>query len=473
MGGAMRAFKQCRWWVVSFIMAALSPTALAATFAEVANQRLQHIAERAGWPEAAAVVVRADAEPALLFYGEAANANRKYLLGSASKPLTALTTLRLVAAGKLELDAPVRALLPQLAWRDEPADRPVTVRDLLQHRSGLTRAHGMTAMPATLTANTIQLADITLATRPGSHYHYSNLNYLLLGLLIEQVTGQPFAEALSAQLLRPLGMDRTAVVLDPGRDLDMATGHQYWFAWARPVAQPIPAAAMAPAGYIATTAGDISKLLRLMLGSGVVAGERFLPEPLWQAMLTPPETTSGYGMGWSVFPWGEHQSYAHDGLLPAYSASLQVWPAQQVAMAVLVPVNEGIFAPARDVLLGDLYRLAQTERSAADTQAFVPKERLFRAALALLLLLLMGRLLWALWRWRQRRQPALLATRMQQRRLLTAVLFQLAVLLALMWWFKVPAKVVVFQPDLAVALLLAPFLTVLRGVFARAVPAGP
>jgi len=49
---------------------------------------------------------------------------------------------------------------------------------------------------------------------------------------------------------------------------------------------------------------------------------------------------------------------------------------------------------------------------------------------------------------------------------------QLAVLLALMWWFKVPAQVVVFQPDLAVALLLAPFLAVLRGVFARAVRTG-
>lgn len=472
MVGAMRAFKQCRW-LVSFIVAALLPTALAADFTEAATQRLQHIAERAGWPEAAAVVLRADAEPALLFYGEAVNADRKYLLGSASKPLTALTTLRLVAAGKLALDAPVRSLLPQLAWRGEPADRPVTVRDLLQHRSGLTRGHGMTTMPATLTADTIQLADITLATRPGSHYHYSNLNYLLLGLLIEQVTGQSFADALSTHVLQPLGMNHTAVVLEPSREPNMASGHQYWFAWAKSATQPVPAASMAPAGYIATSAGDISKLLQLMLANGVVAGERFLPAPLWRAMLTPPETASGYGMGWSVFPWGEHQSYAHDGLLPAYSASLQVWPAQQLAMAVLVPINEGIFAPARDVLLGDLYWLAQAEQPAADAQAFVPKERLFRAVLALLLLLLIGRLSWALWRWRQRGRPALLAARTQQWRLLRAVLTQLAVLLALMWWFKVPAQVVVFQPDLAVALLLAPFLAVLRGVFARAVRAGP
>ncbi|AKS41131.1 serine hydrolase domain-containing protein [Wenzhouxiangella marina] len=132
-------------------------------------------------------------------------------LASASKPFTALATLRLVDAGCLDLDAAIVDYLPALS--PNPTARPIRVRDLLQHSSDLPDylASGLNTPPEErrLTFLHAQLEAWCRNARPGQRHEYANTNYVVLALIIEAVTGKRWAQHLSETLIEPLGLRNT------------------------------------------------------------------------------------------------------------------------------------------------------------------------------------------------------------------------------------------------------------------------
>lgn len=133
--------------------------------------------------------------------GEVNGAQTLFHLASVGKMFTAVAIGQLVDAGQLSLDDSLAALLPQLPWA--AASRPITVRQLLSHTSGLGQS---------------QRADIPIdsafattppAFLPGSHFSYSNEGFEILGLIIERTAAQPYWDYLRARVLRPAGMTAT------------------------------------------------------------------------------------------------------------------------------------------------------------------------------------------------------------------------------------------------------------------------
>ncbi|WP_097328046.1 serine hydrolase domain-containing protein [Paractinoplanes atraurantiacus] len=159
-------------------------------------------------------------------------ANARFRIGSVTKVFTATVVLQLAAEHRLSLDAPVQRYLPELL----PAEYPeVTVRQLLNHTDGLPSP----ALPDDLEWILAHRYDrwtprqiVRDALRnprefePGAKQHYTNMGYIVAGLLIEKVTGRPYAQEIDRRIARPLGLRDTYV---PGADPAIRGPHAHGY----------------------------------------------------------------------------------------------------------------------------------------------------------------------------------------------------------------------------------------------------
>ncbi|RST18351.1 class A beta-lactamase-related serine hydrolase [Streptomyces sp. WAC05374] len=151
--------------------------------------------------------------------GAAMDTRARFRVGSVSKTFSSVVLLQLVDEGRVELDAPVNRYLPGLL----PDDR-ITVRHLLTHRSGLAdytdKMFAQTVPGFESVRNRVftyqELVDLSLAeprtTEPGVAYKYSNANFVVVGMLIEKITGKPVGQEYQRRIIKPLGLRNTSYV---------------------------------------------------------------------------------------------------------------------------------------------------------------------------------------------------------------------------------------------------------------------
>jgi len=250
----------------------------------------------------------------------------RFEIGSISKTFTAVLLGILADEGKLDLDAAVADHLPWFA--PNGGSRAITVRHLLQHTSGLVA--GADSMPDAA-ARGYALRDARTWAEPGEMFHYSNEGYNLLGLIVEQVTGESLADAMAGRLLRPLGMrDSAALITHEGVD-GLATGYRFL----RDDRPPLPSARLAPAGFfeysaadgnVLATASDLGRFARMLLGRGTLDGSRTIgPERFRQIVTLPADAVdSGYALGVDVEVIDGHTWLTHAGGMVGYRSYLAV-----------------------------------------------------------------------------------------------------------------------------------------------------
>jgi CubicO group peptidase (beta-lactamase class C family) len=255
----------------------------------------------------------------------------QFRIGSITKTFTAVLVLQLRDEGRLRLDDPLDSHVPGTPFGDR------TVRDLLGHLSGLTREpagdfwEASPGVPAEELLSGLRSAEAVLPSRRA--FHYSNLAYGLLGLVVARLRGSPFDEALHARLLRPLALDRTTYLAVP----PAATGFRV-----HPHAdvlreEPAPdTGAMAPAGQLWSTPADLVRFGAFLADPdpAVLAPDTLdeMCEPV--AMRDPSRWTSGYGLGLQLFRRGDRVLVGHGGSMPGFVAGLAVARADRVAVAL-------------------------------------------------------------------------------------------------------------------------------------------
>ena len=287
---------------------------------------------------------------------ERVTSNTPFVIGSISKSFTALAVMQLAEAGKVDLDASVRAYLPEFVGKAAGA---ITIAQLLGHTSGYSTLQGNSA-PAdsesggdAIARRAAWYADQAPANPPGSRYEYSNANYLVLGRVIEVVSGMPYADYISAKIFEPLGMEHSYVSGD-GQHTALATGHTPWFGSMRPVgAQGEPAGlGSAPQGGIVSTASDMALYLRMMLNGQ----DDILSAAGKVRMLQPAADASpGYGFGWMLN--SEEQSAYHTGMTPGFEAIAAMIPTKQRGALVLTNGVSGMgFAETTQLRYGTVAR---------------------------------------------------------------------------------------------------------------------
>jgi len=246
--------------------------------------------------------------------------------GSLSKIFTAVLTLNLVAEQRLALDEPVAGI-----GSGEPA---VTITHLLTHSSGLPRegnfGYWFSGEFPNEAALSRFLAVTALQSPPGQTVNYSNIGFAALGLELQRASGESYMRALSTRVLRPLQLESTG---GPGPVAGIATGYtppgtvlpreDKPFAGVgrevgtRHVREYHDAAAMTPAFGLYTTAADLGRLARFLLGQD---GNSVLPNELRRQMLKPANARRTLGLGTGVFDG--HEVVRHSGWFAAHRSHL-------------------------------------------------------------------------------------------------------------------------------------------------------
>lgn len=150
-----------------------------------------------------------------------------YVLGSVTKTYTATALMRLVAEGRVELDAPVRWYVPELRLADERAAAEVTVLNLLNHTAGLDwgiivdTGEGDDA----LAVYVAKLAELEQISPPGARASYSQAGYNLAGRIVEKVTGLTYERAVASLVFEPLGLSHSFFARDDVMTRRFAVGH--------------------------------------------------------------------------------------------------------------------------------------------------------------------------------------------------------------------------------------------------------
>lgn len=207
-------------------------------------------------------------------------ATDKVHVGSVSKTILAAGLLRMATLGLFHLDDSIEKYLSKLPVHNQfNTTDPITIRHLIDHTSGLTDAKlwhifSTTANPDTpLEAVYLNSPSIlTVQSRPGSIYSYSNLGYTILGMVIQKISKTRYEDYLSENLLKPLGMVNSSFqFIAQATDKDLAFGH---FDNGESVAaMPMY---LRPAGQFTTTAEDVGKFLKFMMSDGKINGKPFI-----------------------------------------------------------------------------------------------------------------------------------------------------------------------------------------------------
>lgn len=264
-----------------------------------------------------------------------ATAETVYRIGSVTKQFTAAAIMQLVEQGKVRLNDPITRYLPEFPMQGHT----VTVRHLLQHTSGVksytslgprwqARMHEDLA-PAELVA---LFQDEPFEFVPGERWSYSNSGYFLLGLIVERASGQSYADYVREHLFQPLGLTQTRYCPNAAGG-DMAEGYM------RGIAGPVRALDISmthpyAAGALCSTVTDLLTWTRALAGGRVVSPASY--REMATAGLLDSGKSTDYGYGLAVGDLEGHAKLAHGGGIPGFSAYLAHYPADDMAVAVLV-----------------------------------------------------------------------------------------------------------------------------------------
>lgn len=263
-----------------------------------------------------------------------------FLLGSVTKTYTATALLRLVAEGRVELDAPVRRYVPELRLADERATAEITVLQLLNHTSGLDWALQIDTGEGddALARQAAKLPELKPIAPPGSRASYSQSGYNLLGHVIEKVTGTTYEQAIASLVTEPLGLSQTLFDRDDVMTRRFAVGHNGDENGTMSVARPWRFwRGHNPGGGGASSAADVLRWARFHLGDG--AG--VLPTELLRRMREPTAVLRGsslgdaFGICWFLREVDGARAIGHGGSSNGQFAELLVVPERNFAVVSL------------------------------------------------------------------------------------------------------------------------------------------
>ena len=276
--------------------------------------------ERLNIPGASLAIVKGDQVEYLQGYGVSnpdgteMTSGTPIVLGSTSKSFTALAIMQLVEQGKIHLDDPVHSYIPWFQLADQEESKKITIQHLLNQTSGLSTYDGQVAISQgdqTLKELIQSLANTELTYPVGEQYQYSNLNYGILGLVVEEVTNKSYNEYINESIFKPLEMNHSYADPKDDRNHTIAGGYQTVFGFKVPTEQ-LNHEGNVPFGYLISSAEDMANYMIVQLNQGQFKGKSILSANAMNTMHHPSsliENDTYYAMGWEV----NKEGISHNG----------------------------------------------------------------------------------------------------------------------------------------------------------------
>ncbi len=268
-----------------------------------------------------------------------ANSATMFRIGSVTKQFTAALVMRRVERGELFLDDTLEKFAPQFPLHTSPQGRAVTVRQLLNHTSGIPSYTDLgeewaSKWPLELSHEELLalVAGKPFDFEPGASWSYNNTGYYLLGMVLEKVSGKSYAQLVLDELATPLGLSRTRY--DSNQELIKNRAQGYTLA-GRTKVNDVPLGMNQPgaAGGLLSTAGDLVRWKLALRGGKVVSLESF-------ALMTTPDAAADgaggeYGFGLEVDQFEGRRRVSHGGGIFGFNSMLSWFPESDVVVAVI------------------------------------------------------------------------------------------------------------------------------------------
>lgn len=268
-------------------------------------------------------------------YGDEGNLNSPYILGSISKSFTAVAIMQLVEQGNLELEKPIFNYLPSI-----DKNCKTTVKPLLNQTSGI---------------NTYMTLENYKTSDSVTDWEYANVNYNLLGQIVENVSGMSYADYITAYIFKPLEMTNSYVSLEAAKQGDLISGYRNYFGFMVRQEMPYPQSTTTgwmtqPAAYLISTANDMGKYLQFYLngGQGLLSPES-IKEMHTDTVFA--ATDYEYGYGWGADNRTGETLLCHGGNVENYSTYMFMLPERGLAAIVLFNACDYLVANSMAVQL--------------------------------------------------------------------------------------------------------------------------
>lgn len=273
-----------------------------------------------------------------------------FIIGSVSKTFTALAIRQLVNEGKLDYNAPVQKYISWFTTADPKASAQITIKHLIDHTSGFSKVSGegvYTGYKYSLEQLVRQLSRVKLNRPVGSSSEYSNYNYLVLGLVVQTVSGKTYEEYVQENIFNPLEMENTFTSEDEADKKDMAMGHHVVYGMVIPTHIPYPKGNISH-GFIISSAEDMAKYLICYLNSGYYKGMSIIPNnelkaPEYSAVSFSPKDKY-YLSYWDIAD-GDRGYYGHQGETVNYSSTITLSQKSRYGIVILTNVSNSFNAP--------------------------------------------------------------------------------------------------------------------------------
>lgn len=297
-------------------------------------------------------------------------ADTLFQIASTSKAFTSTALAMLASDKKLSFDDPVRQHLPYFRLSDLCADSQVTIRDIVSHRTGLTRHDELwDNTPITREQVIRAMGDVALSKPFRTTYQYQNIMFIAAGEVVANASGMSWDDFVRTRIFQPLQMTHTVTSDADWNASNHATGYRWDANNNRVVVQPpIDTTTIGAGGAIKSSARDMANWLRFQLANGAFDLQQLVdPEMLEETKMphtvrriekttrdeNPETNVMSYGMGWTIQDYRGELLVSHSGALNGFRTHVDLMPRRNTGFVVMANVGRGLALVALRNTLAD------------------------------------------------------------------------------------------------------------------------
>lgn len=273
-----------------------------------------------------------------------ATAQTIYRVGSVSKLLSDMALVQLIEQGKLQLDDDIATVVPNFR-PNNPFGKPITLRQLMNHQSGLVRespvGNYFDASAPSLAQTVESLNATTLVHPPGSRTKYSNAAVAVVGYVVEAVTKKSFAEYIRTELLGPLQMNSSSYLATDWTRERMAAADMWSYDGRRFLAPDLTMGAL-PAGNLYSTVIDLSHFMQAIFNDGQYDGQQIISGELLNEMLGTPgpdKKQRSFGIGFAVGDFDGSPTFEHGGAIYGFATQFRGIKSKKIGVIAVASLD--------------------------------------------------------------------------------------------------------------------------------------
>jgi CubicO group peptidase (beta-lactamase class C family) len=271
-----------------------------------------------------------------------------FIIGSLSKSFTAVAIMQLKEKGKIDIDAPVQRYLPWFCLADPKASKTITIKNLLSQTSGILKYSDSENYEMSIEQVVRNQKKTQIVQPVNSTFQYSNINYIILGEVIQTVTGEPYEKYIEKNIFNPLEMKNSYTSSEEAEKHGLSRGYRSFFGLMLPMKQGVHTASV-PAGYLISSSEDMAHYLIAEMNNGIYEGNTILSKDGMKETHNPISNvknimglikfTGSYGMGWFI---DNKDNLLHGGDVENFHSYIEIVKLQDMGIVMLFNSNDYI-----------------------------------------------------------------------------------------------------------------------------------